>query len=158
MQPRGRRGQRLKYSQPPLCLKGNPPVDHCALLNNVSVNSKPDHPPGNTLGNFLNVRISHHPSTKRVRNPDPWGKKIVLKPHPGQILSKNPAKTTKHETEIMKNSTECRYVSEILKQRKHIKAQSFLVGGFCGYSVDPKSQCRAISSKPKTEMINYIRE
>ena len=82
--------------------------------DNVSVNSKPDYPPGN----FLKGRIRHPLGMKKVRNPDPWGRKIVAKiPPPGQLFSKIQTKRkTKHETEMMKNSTVMLKRLEILQQ------------------------------------------
>ena len=75
-----------------------------------------------------------------MQNLDPWGRKIVLKPHPGAIIFKTPAKKAKHEIEIMKNSTEMLVCLEILsKTVKHIKDQSFFVGGFYEYSKYLKS-------------------
>ena len=41
---------------------------------NVSVNSKPDHPPrAKPPGNFFDVRIPHPPGKKEVQNPHPRG-------------------------------------------------------------------------------------
>ena len=57
---------------------------------NVSVKSKPDQPPGQTPGNFFERANSLPLGTKKVRNPDPWGRKIVLKSHPQSNYSKNP--------------------------------------------------------------------
>ena len=82
----------------------------------VSLNSKPDHPPGNHQGHFLNGQNPHSRRTKKVRNPDPWGRKVVLKPHPRGNYFQNLAKATQHETEIMKSSTEKLICLEILKQ------------------------------------------
>ena len=50
-------------------------------MNNVSVDSKPDHPPGQ----FFDGRI---PTTwaKRVQNRHPWAHKNDLKPHPRGIF------------------------------------------------------------------------
>ena len=58
----------------------------------VSVKSKPDNPPGKPQGMFLKGRILHPLGTKKVRNPDPWGRKIVLKPHPGALIFEKPPK------------------------------------------------------------------
>ena len=63
-------------------------------------------PRANPRGIFLKGRIPHSPGTKKVRNPDPRGRKIVLKPHPGAIIFRNPAK----------NSIKILMCLEILKQ------------------------------------------
>ena len=39
-------------------------------------------PPGQALGNFLNVQIPHPFGTKKVQNLCPWGKKIMIKLQP----------------------------------------------------------------------------
>ena len=73
--------------------------------------------PGQTSGKFLKGRIPHPPGTKKVQNADPCGRKIMLKPHPwGNCFKKIQQKNTKHEIEIMKNSTEILTCLEILKQ------------------------------------------
>ena len=58
----------------------------CLKHGYVSVNSKPEHP----LGNFL--KGDPPPlGIKKVQNPDPWSRKIVLKAHPyslEQLFSK----------------------------------------------------------------------
>ena len=47
------------------------------------------------------------PGTGKLRNPDPWGRIIVLKPHPRDNYFQNSSKKpTKHETKIKKNTTE----------------------------------------------------
>ena len=46
--------------------------------HNVSVNSKPDHPPGQ----FFGLANSPPPGQKRVQNPTPRAYKNELKPHP----------------------------------------------------------------------------
>ena len=54
------------------------------------------------------------PGTKKVRNLDPWVRKIMLKLHPqGNYFQKF---SKEQNIEIMKNSTEIRICSEILKQ------------------------------------------
>ena len=66
----------------------------------------------------------------------PWGRKNRAKtPPPGQLFSNIQQKKQQNmnETEIMKNST------KMLICLKHIKAQSFLVGGFYEYSKYLKS-------------------
>ena len=80
-----------------------------AFCTNVSVNSKPDDPPGEF---FLKGRIPHPSFTKKMRNPDPWGRKIVLKPHPRAIISKNPAEKNKTGD----RNYEKQYCLEILTQ------------------------------------------
>ena len=87
-------------------------------MNYVSVNSKPDHTPLAKLGKFfLKGPIPDLPGTKKVRNPYPaWGRKIEQTPPPGATIFKTPAKNTKYETEVMKNSTEMLICVEILKQ------------------------------------------
>ena len=64
-------------------------------------------------GIFMKGQMPHPLGTKKVRNPDPWGRKIVLK---SQLLLKTQEKNTKHETEIVKNSSEMLICLEILKQ------------------------------------------
>ena len=55
----------------------------------VSVNSKPDHPPGKPSGMFLKVQMPHPPGTKKVQTSDPLGQKISAKiPPQGQLFSK----------------------------------------------------------------------
>ena len=99
-------------------------------MYNVSVNSKPDHPPGN----FFETLNSPHPGQKESAKPRPLGQKNRAKtPPPGRLFSKIQQKETKHETEIMKNSTEM-LMFRNSKTVKHIKAQSFFVDGFYGYS------------------------
>ena len=73
-------------------------------------------------------RANPHPSgTKKVRKTDPWGRKIVLKPHPQGNYFQIPSKKQQNmnETEIMKNSTKMLIC--------------FFVGGFYGYSKHLKS-------------------
>ena len=61
----------------------------------VSVNSKPDHPPGQTPGNFLKGRIPT-PGQKESAKPQPLGQKNRAKtPSPGQLISKTRQKTYK---------------------------------------------------------------
>ena len=56
-------------------------------MHNVSVNSKPDHPPGN----FFERANSPLPGRKKVQNP--CARKIVLKPHPrGNYFQKSSKK------------------------------------------------------------------
>ena len=76
-------------------------------------------------GIFLKERINHSPGKKKVRKLDPWGRKIVLKPHPRGNYFKKFSKKTKHGTEIMKNSTEMLICSEILKQWNIKKPKAF---------------------------------
>ena len=65
-------------------------------------------PPKQNPGEFFERAIFPPPGTKQVQNPDPWRRKILLKPYPGAIIFKNPGqqKKIKHETEIAKNNTE----------------------------------------------------
>ena len=80
-------------------------------------------------GKFLKGRVPHPLSTKKVRNPDPWGRKIVPKSHPpGQLFLKIQKRNTKHEIEIVKNSTEALICLEILKQLKDKSPK--LLGGW----------------------------
>ena len=72
-------------------------------------------PQGKPPRNFFERADSLTPGHKKVRNPDPWGRKLVLEPHPRAIIFKNPEKT-KHEMEIMKNSPEILICLEIFKQ------------------------------------------
>ena len=56
---------------------------------------------------------------KQVTKPRPLERKNRAKtPPPGQLFSKIQHKNTRHETEIMKNSTEMLICLEILKQWK----------------------------------------
>ena len=117
----------------------------------VSVNSKPDHPspPGKSPGNFFERANSSPTRHKKLRNPDPWSRKIVLKPTPGVIIFKSPGnKTTKHETEIMKNL----HANMVRNIVKHITAQSFLVDGFYGYSKFSNQSPFIYINKPTQEI------
>ena len=108
---------------------------------NVSINPKPDHPPPpRQTPEEVFERANAPPlSTKKVRNPDPWSRKIVLKPHPRDNYFQNPAK--KHKT--WDRNYEKQYwnanMFRNIKTVKDIKAQSFLMGGFYGYSKYLKS-------------------
>ena len=84
----------------------------------VSVSSKPDYPSGKFPRNVFERANSPlpPPGHKESEKPDLWGRKIVLKPYPRAIIFKNQAKNTKHEIEMMKNSTEMLICLEILKQ------------------------------------------
>ena len=80
----------------------------------------------------------HPPRHKESVKPQLLGQKNCAKtPSPGQLFSKiQQKKNTKHQIEIMKNSTEM-LIAEMfrnIKTVKHIKAQSFLMDGFYGYS------------------------
>ena len=82
-----------------------------------SVPSLTNPPPAIPRIIFLKGRIPHLPGTKKMRNPKPLGRKIVLKPHPwGNYFQKSRKKKTKLETEIMKNSTEMLICLEIVKE------------------------------------------
>ena len=70
----------------------------------VSVYFMPDHSPGKPPGKFFEKANSPPPGKKKVRKPNPWSRKIVLKPQPLDYYSqKSSKKPTKHETEIMTN-------------------------------------------------------
>ena len=74
-------------------------------------------PPGKPAGNLCERANSPPPGHKESAKPRPLGQKNHAKtPRPGQLFCK---KSTKHETEIMKNST------EVLICLKHLKTQSF---------------------------------
>ena len=49
-------------------------------------------PPGKLPGNFFERANAPPLGTKKVRNPEAWGRKIELSPIPGAINLKNPAK------------------------------------------------------------------
>ena len=78
------------------------------LLHNVSVNSKPYHPPrANPWGIFLKGRIPHPSGTKTERNPDPWSRNNSAKTPPhGQLFAKLQQKKHKNE----KTQLKCKYV------------------------------------------------
>ena len=77
----------------------------------VSVNSKPDNPPGKPPGNVFERANSPPPGTKKV---DPRGRKIVLRPHPrGNYFRKTSKKTLVRN---YGNSTELLIFVELLKQ------------------------------------------
>ena len=71
------------------------------------------HPPRAGSRNFFLKKRIPHPLGTKMRNHDPWGRKIVLKPTPGQLFLKV---QQKHKTEVMKNSTEMLICLEIFKQ------------------------------------------
>ena len=81
---------------------------------NVSVNSKPDHlppPPGKPSWNVFDR------AQRKCETPTPGAEKNCAETPPqGQLFSKIQQKLTKHDTEIMKNSTEMLIRLEILKQ------------------------------------------
>ena len=52
-------------------------------------------PRGNSRETVLKGRIPHPRGTKKVGNPDPWGRKFLQKPHPGQSFSKIQPKNNK---------------------------------------------------------------
>ena len=60
----------------------------------------------NPQGIILKGLIPHPPpppSTKKVRKPHPWGRKIMLKPHTRfHYFQKSSKKSTKRETDIIK--------------------------------------------------------
>ena len=55
---------------------------------NVSVNSKPDHPPPRAKppGNFFDGRIPHPQAKKKFKTPTPWAYQNELKPNPRGIF------------------------------------------------------------------------
>ena len=68
-------------------------------------------------GNFLEERIPHPQAQRKCENPTPGAEKSCQNPTLAAIIIKNTAKkNTKHETKIMKNSTEMLTCLEILKQ------------------------------------------
>ena len=90
-------------------------------------------PPGKPLAIFFLKGefppLGHKESTKHRT----LGQKNCAKtPPPGQLFS-NIQQNNMNETEIIENST------KMLICLKHLKAQSFLVGGFYGYSKYLKS-------------------
>ena len=78
----------------------------------LSLTSPP--PPRRPLGTFWNGEFSI-PRAQKGGNPDPLDREIVLKPHPQGNYFKKSSKKSKHETEIMKNSTEMLICLDILK-------------------------------------------
>ena len=57
-------------------------------VSNVSVNSKPDHPPlAKPLGNFFVGRIPHPWAKKQIQNPHPRAYKNKLNLPPGAFSS-----------------------------------------------------------------------
>ena len=71
-----------------------------------SLTIRPDPPPDKPRGLFLKEGMPHPPGTKKVQNPHPWNRKIVLKPYLRGNYFKNPARKHKTRDRIMKNSTE----------------------------------------------------
>ena len=98
-------------------------------------------------GTFLKGRISHPSGIKKVRNPDPWGRKLVLKPHPRNNYFHKSSKLN-HKTKY-RNYGKQYYMFRNIKTVKNIKAQSFLVGGFYGYSKYLKSFHSSINQHKK---------
>ena len=81
------------------------------LEKTFSVNSKPDHLPGPSPGEFFERANSPSPGHRESVNPRPLGQKIVLKPHPrGQLFSIRQKKNTKHEQKLRKTVLKCKYV------------------------------------------------
>ena len=65
-------------------------------------------PPGQTPGEFCETTNSSPPGTKKVRNPDSWGRIIVPKLHPrGNSFQKSSNKQNMNETEIIKKKHYC---------------------------------------------------
>ena len=85
--------------------------------NILSVNSKLDHPPGQTPGADFYERANSQPlGHKESAKPQPLEQKNRAKTlPPWHSFSKVQQKNTKHETEIVKNSTEMLICLEILK-------------------------------------------
>ena len=68
-------------------------------------------------GDFFERANSPPPwAQRKCETPTPVAEKSCQEPHPGATIFKNLAKNTKHEIEIMKNSTEILIYLEILKQ------------------------------------------
>ena len=79
-------------------------------LINVSVNSKPAHPPSKTPGKFFDGRIPHPSGKKGVQNPHPSGlSKPAKTPPPGHFFSIIHYKNTKKW------------------DRNHVKLQDFII-------------------------------
>ena len=95
-------------------------------------------PPGKPPGKFLKGQNSHPPGTKKVQNPDPWGGKIVLKPHPRYNYFQKSSKEN-HKTLDRNYEEQYRNADMFRDIVKHKNAQSFLVDGFYGYSKCLKS-------------------
>ena len=121
------------------------------FIGYVSVNSKPDHLPGQTPGNLLKGECLTPRAQRKCETPTTGAENRAKTTPLGQLYSKiQQEKPTKHETEIMKNSTELLICLEILKHWKIKKAQSFLMDGFYGYSEYLKSL--SIHRKPRQEI------
>ena len=74
-------------------------------------------PPGQTPGEFLKGRIPHPQAQRKCETPTLGQKNRAKTPPTGQLFSKpSKRKTTKHETEVSKNSTGTLICLEILKQ------------------------------------------
>ena len=90
-------------------------------------------PPGKPLAIFfLKGRIPTTRAQRKCETSNLGQKNRAKAPPPGQLFS-NIQQNNMNETEIMENST------KMLICLKHLKAQSFLVGGFYGYSKYLKS-------------------
>ena len=82
-----------------------------------SISSLITPPPKQTPREFFERANSPPPGRKESAKPRSLGQKNRAKtPPPGKLFSKIQQKNTKHETEIMKNSTEMLTCLEILKQ------------------------------------------
>ena len=98
-----------------------------AQSDHVSVNSKPDHPSGQIRWNFFERANSPRPGHKERAKPQSLGQKNRAKMSPpGQSFSKIQQKTTKHETEIMQNSTEM-LISDMSKNILTLSGPAFSV-------------------------------
>ena len=94
------------------------------LMHNVSVNSKPDHPPGKPQGNFCERENSPHPGHKESAKPRPQGKKNRAHPR-GNYFQKSSQR--KHKTRNRSYEKQYRNADMFrnIKIVKHIEAQSF---------------------------------
>ena len=87
------------------------------MLNKYQSSPSLTIPPANPQGTFLKERIHYPRAQRKCETPTPlWQKNRAKSPPMGQLFSKIQLKNTKHEIEIMKNSTEMLICSEILKQ------------------------------------------
>ena len=82
------------------CCKQEPKVAEtfCLVKDNVSVNSKPDHPPPR---HFFDGRIPHPRAKGKFKTPTLRAYKNELNPHPRAFSSIIHYKNMKNDTEIM---------------------------------------------------------
>ena len=88
----------------------------CQSIPSLTIPPRPPPPPPPSLANpktFYERANSPPLALKKVPNPDPWGREIVLKLHPWAIFSKIQQRNAKHEKEILKNSTQTLICIEI---------------------------------------------